>query len=382
MPKVARFDTVIINDTVITDEGYLKATPVITKVGVFPYQMPDGTIRKEFRPPQEVLKHDSLETLKLLPATNGHPLVKLINSKTAKKYTVGHFGENVTHDGFKVKNSVVVTDSEAVAAIQDGKKQISMGYTADIVDEPGVWNGQRYDSVQKNIVYNHGAFVHRGRMGADASIKLDEGDAIQTDEQIINQPNNKEDKVMPENNLKSVVLDGIEYNAAPEVINALNKAGKSAAEFETKSKELQVKLDEVTAKFDSLKQKHEELETRDVEKEVISAAKNRISLLTSVKEVFNDEELKAVEDLSEREIKEAVLKKVIKNKISLDEKSLDYINARFDAEIEKIGDTKFANQRKAVHSDNITGDTVGASTAAYDSMRARLYKTKTAQKAN
>jgi len=377
MTKVTRFDTATINDTIITDEGYLKTTPIVTKVGIFNYIMPDGSIKRELRSAEEVLKNDSLETLKLVPVTNGHPPTKLINSKTAKKYTSGHLGEKITHDNKNVKATMLITDEDTIRDIQEnGKKQISMGYIADVVDEPGMWNGQPYDSLQKNIIYNHAAIVMQGRAGKDVAIKLDEGDAIQTDEEFIINQSKKEDKVMSDSKMKSIILDGIEYNAAPEVINALTKADSKSKELLEVKNGLQSKVDELTAKNDSLSQENEELKTRDPEKEIVAAAKTRISLLSAVKDILNDEEFKTAQDLSEREIKETVLNKVIKNKISLDDKSMDYIDARFDAEVEKVGEAKFAKTRKLVHGDSITGDQKDKGAAAYQNMCDRLYNTE------
>ena len=56
---------------------------------------------------------------------------------------------------------------------------------------------------------------------------------------------------------------------------------------------------------------------------------------------------------------------------------MDYINARFDAEIEKIGEAKFAKTRQSVHGDSITGNQQDKGAAAYQKMCDRLYNTET-----
>ena len=55
-----------------TPEGFLHDSPVLSRVGVFEYRQPDGTIRREFRPPEEVFHADHLASLNLKPITDEH----------------------------------------------------------------------------------------------------------------------------------------------------------------------------------------------------------------------------------------------------------------------------------------------------------------------
>ncbi|MGQ0287027.1 DUF2213 domain-containing protein [Pasteurellaceae bacterium 22721_9_1] len=52
--------------------GFIRDTPVLTRTGVFIYQQPDGTSRREYRPPDEVFKADSLNAFKGIPITDEH----------------------------------------------------------------------------------------------------------------------------------------------------------------------------------------------------------------------------------------------------------------------------------------------------------------------
>ncbi len=45
------------------ENGFLVDTPIVARVGVQTYYLPDGTERREFRPASEVFKHDSLAQL-------------------------------------------------------------------------------------------------------------------------------------------------------------------------------------------------------------------------------------------------------------------------------------------------------------------------------
>jgi hypothetical protein len=61
-----------------------------------------------------------------------------------------------------------------------GKKELSAGYHADHDFIPGTFNGQDYDAIQKNIIFNHVALVDRGRMGSNVAV-LDEQDILLTE---------------------------------------------------------------------------------------------------------------------------------------------------------------------------------------------------------
>lgn len=54
------------------DNGFIFDTPVLTRTGVFLYQLPDGTVRREYRPPEEVFNADSLRLYKGIPITDDH----------------------------------------------------------------------------------------------------------------------------------------------------------------------------------------------------------------------------------------------------------------------------------------------------------------------
>ena len=47
--KVQRFDSLPLDATYFTDEGYLVDHPIVTSVGIFVYHNPDGSERRELR---------------------------------------------------------------------------------------------------------------------------------------------------------------------------------------------------------------------------------------------------------------------------------------------------------------------------------------------
>ena len=326
-----------ISKTTFTDEGFLKTEAVITRAGVYQYKLNDGRVINQFRPPQEVFSAASMASMKMLPITNDHPPQKLVNSRTAKSLSVGHLGETIINENNRnLRASMLVTDAQTIEQIKNGKKQLSAGYTADLVEESGVFEGQPYTHVQRNIRGNHVAIVKHGRMGDTASITLDGSDAVQI---LLN----SEQETMT---LKTVLLDGIEYQASQEVANALTKIKAENDALQAQTAEQKTMLDSATAKCDALTKANAELTAKDNSKEIAEAAKARVALLNTVKGVFGDEAFKKVETFNDSDIKTEVLQPIYPGK-NLKEQSGDYISALFDATIEAKRNSTFAGQRKA-----------------------------------
>ena len=205
-----------------TKEGFLIVTAPVGKVGIVSYRQPDGSMRREFRPPEELFHADSIESLRMKPITNEHPPVPtadagLLTTKTASKFSVGSLSNDIhaaESDGMLMATFAIHNDS-AIKAIEGGKRQLSPGYTADVWDEPGIWNNQPYDCVQRSIRYNHTALTGRGRAGADVAIRLD---SLGNEEIEIETDTNERGFSMSGKVASTVKLDtGIEYDVPPEV---------------------------------------------------------------------------------------------------------------------------------------------------------------------
>lgn len=178
-----RFDTLRqTRKPVFTANGWLKADATLTRCGVFKYRNADGSIRRELRHPDDVFRADSLATLELVPMTDRHPPEELLDGETASGRQVGHVGDAIRRDGSEVLGRICVTDADVVARIRAGEtRELSCGYECRTDAEPGVYAGESYDLRQRDITYNHVAFVPVGRAGT-ARIHLDADDAILTEE--------------------------------------------------------------------------------------------------------------------------------------------------------------------------------------------------------
>lgn len=149
----------------------------LSRSGVFEYRNADGTVRREYRPPEEVFRDDTMSSFSLVPVTHNHPPEPL-NAHNTRQHMVGAVGETIRRDGSKVRASLIITDAETIEAMRKGRNQVSCGYDVDLVDEPGMTpTGERYDARQTNIRGNHVAIVDLGRAGPEAIVRMDSADA-------------------------------------------------------------------------------------------------------------------------------------------------------------------------------------------------------------
>ncbi|MEI6807076.1 MAG: DUF2213 domain-containing protein, partial [Myxococcaceae bacterium] len=96
--------------------------------------------------------------------------------ENAKELAVGFAGEDIKPDGDFVTAKLTITDAAAIEGLKEGsRKEISLGYTCEVEDSPGIHNGEPYDAIQRNIVVNHIALGPKGwgRAGPEVSVKTD-----------------------------------------------------------------------------------------------------------------------------------------------------------------------------------------------------------------
>jgi len=194
MNRVHRYDQGTLRKPHRTEEGFLYFECVATRAGVFEYRRADGSIRREWRPREEVARADSLATLGRKPVTLTHPeeggVPVLVTPGNAKQFAAGAVGEEVEvidraddlteEEGPYVRVTGSVYRSDAIDAIESGMRAVSCGYECDLEEKAGTTpTGERYDCIQRNITYNHLAIVPRGRAGDVAVLRADTDDAVQ-----------------------------------------------------------------------------------------------------------------------------------------------------------------------------------------------------------
>ncbi len=315
-----RFDAGTVSKPTKTPQGFLRADATPTRCGVLTYRLGDGTVRRELRHPDEVFKADSLLTLQNTPLTDDHP-AGAVNSSNAKALTVGHTCEPARQDGEHVRTAVLVTDAPVIEKVLAKKKlELSCGYHCDLDFTPGEYNGEQYDAIQRNIVYNHVALVTKGRAGPTAAIRLDAADgALVTDEteaptDAVLAP--KESKTM------KIKIDGVEYDATSEAF-AQAFAKHEAAQAKQLS-ELQARADSAEAESQKAQAAVKVAEDPAVIENAVVA---RLALVKSAEKAGVK-----CDGLGEDEIKKAVVAK-LQPALNLDGKDMAYISTAFDIAI-------------------------------------------------
>lgn len=318
-----------------TQQGFLKVPGFATRVGVFKYRTEDGRVIGQLRLPEEVFAEDSMESLKAIPVTLKHPK-EFVTPFNAKAVMAGYTSDTVKKvaDTYLETDLTIVEDAAIKAVEQKEVQQLSCGYTCDLEEKSGVYDGQQYDFIQRNIRYNHLALVDRGRAGPAVRVHMDSADC---DRMFIHVTDQLEER---KNTMVKIMIGGKEYEVSPELKAALeahmasmkedgDKMKAKAEDAESKLADLKTKLDKSQATTDSLKEKVTTLEKKvtdsaDAEK-VNKLARARMDLL----KVADSLGVKDADKLSDRELKIAAIKTRNSNFDGAD-KSQDYIDARFD----------------------------------------------------
>ena len=164
-----RFDSTPLGETYFTPEGYLIDHPILTRVGIFEYKNPDGSIRRELRLPEEVFAPESLASYKGKPVILTHE-AGMIDSDNVQQEQIGTILSEGTQDGDNVRAQIIIHDARK---LDYGLRELSLGYSLDLEETPGEWQGQPYDVIQRNIRVNHLALVEKARAGDSARLNID-----------------------------------------------------------------------------------------------------------------------------------------------------------------------------------------------------------------
>lgn len=161
----------------VDTNGYweIKHNP-ISKVGVFPYM--GRSISDECEPDKVYYVYRPAETLSQSVTTWDNPPKPFINdhemlgegfSKIDDRPVQGVIHNPVFEDDVLYADISVYSES-LKKKIEDGKKELSLGYFCKYRKEKGVYKGQAYDYIQEDMVGNHIALVDNGRCGSDVKV--------------------------------------------------------------------------------------------------------------------------------------------------------------------------------------------------------------------
>jgi hypothetical protein len=119
-----------------------------------------------YRPESEVFHRDSMRTFAGLPIVMDHS-TGWVTPENWRDHAVGETSsDDIVRDGETVKVPFMVRDANAIAQIEAGKAEISMGYAAELDWTAGQTpGGEPYDAVQRTLRMNSLSVVDHARGG-------------------------------------------------------------------------------------------------------------------------------------------------------------------------------------------------------------------------
>lgn len=210
-----------------TAAGGVRVKATVARSGILVYHHADGTTTRELVPAEEVSRLESLTSLRDAPVTVYHPTRadgsrRMVSPETYRADAVGHVSGEPTSDGRLVHAQLAIADADAMRRIDAGELvELSAGYRLFLDPTPGTYQGQAYDAVQRQRVYNHVALLPKGgaRAGEAASLRLDARDTDVAIERV-DEPANPAPSPAPTHStqthrsdhaMKTERIDGIEY---------------------------------------------------------------------------------------------------------------------------------------------------------------------------
>lgn len=308
---------------------FIKHNP-ISKEGVFPYlghtisdECEPNKIYKVYRP-ASTLK-DSVETWDNPPKPfiDDHEMLGEGFTAIDDRPVQGVINNPVFENGVLYAD-ITVYSEDLKQNIENGKKELSLGYFCKYKKERGVFKGEVYDYVQYDMVGNHIALVDAGRCGSDVKVfdhkctmdSLDLGgfeSPLKTMDEsgIINMKEQKDVKMakyITVTDAEEVLKEKLDEDKVKDIVDALEEKADEEKKSEDSDEEKEEKKaedkcgkdeDEEEKKESEDEDDDEKKETKDSIKELMSVVKDMaddIKKLVAKDEEKDDEEKKESED--------------------------------------------------------------------------------------
>lgn len=210
-----------------TRDGYLVASVRAARTGIQEYAgwevgKPAMDRVRVYRSEAEVFSKDAMASFTSLPITVEHP-DSPITADNWRDHSVGNTGEDIARDGEFIRVPIIVKDASAISEIENGRRELSMGYATDLAWTPGTTpDGLTYDAIQTNLRGNHLAIVSAARGGPELKI----GDTDMT--------------------TRTITVDGIkltlEDQSAAIVEKTINAMSDAKSEAEKKAEDMEEEM--------------------------------------------------------------------------------------------------------------------------------------------
>lgn len=217
-----------------------------------------------YRPKEEVLKKESLDTYINKSITDNHPK-EFVTVDNVKELSKGSTSTITTFekDGIDyIKGRLTIKDKATINKALSGKVELSPGYTQTLIKSEGEFKGRKYDFMQTDIKINHIALVDKGRCEGQCKITTDNYNIIENE-------NTKKGKSMPQ-----ITIDGVSH----EVTDCV---AKYVSGLNSKITSLDALVSEKVALIDTAKTLKVEVKAEDSimdMKKAIIGANSKISL--------------------------------------------------------------------------------------------------------
>lgn len=326
-------------------------TASISRTGVLKYRNADGSERREYVPPEELFRADSMATLRTASLTEGH--VAMVTPANYRELTRGTFSEP-RQDGKLLVVDTAVQDADTIKRVDAGELvETSAGYELDYDPTPGVTpDGEHYDGVQRNRVYNHVAALAagQGRAGGSVGLRFDGAEpATCLDACYDTEVKGNRSDEHPEKPSMKFRFDGKDYDSAEAALAVAGEALTASRAAETAAT---ARADREAARADG---KEAELKAAKDPAKIQALVKARVSLDSNARAVLGADY--DPDGKSEREIMVDVIR-ADAAEFKDEGKSPEYLTARYDSVVDR-----------GVRADGVEGTAAAIRKARKDSER-------------
>ena len=326
-------DAVALEKVRRTDDGYLVSVAKVARTGIQLYSgaevgNADMDVVRVYRPPEEVFADAALQGYSHAPMTNDHP-AEAVTADNWKQLAIGEVSTAARRDGDWVSLPLIMKDSEAIAAYEAGKQELSAGYMSTLDWTPGVTaDGQPYDAVQRDIRINHLALVDKARAGSQARIGDGVGNWGTAPLSIEDQPQEKPNMA---DKLRTVLHDGVSIEVTDQGAQVIEKLQKQLSDSHKSIEDLKAEQQK------AMSDKDKELGEKDAEIEKLKdsqidpakldqMAADRAEVVAAAKKLADSIDTKGLSDADIR--RAAVAAKLGDAKVK--DKNDDYVSGLFD----------------------------------------------------
>lgn len=225
------------------ETGFLAVRAKAARTGVYDYAgtevdptnahgLRDQPVVKVLRDAEQVFDAKAAHSFIGKPITDNHPAAP-VTSSNWKDHARGTVMGAKWEEGGYLAFDLLLTDASAIAAVDNGKRELSNGYSCDLqFGDFTAADGTKCQAKQVGIVGNHIALVDRGRAGPDCRIT----DAATCDRAPVSIFDSLTTQEKP---VKTMLIDGLIVDVSnadtavatiQTLINARDAAAKTAGE--------------------------------------------------------------------------------------------------------------------------------------------------------